>query len=362
MAKSLIIPFFIPHAGCPFTCVYCNQWEISGESAVARPEEIRAKVGEYRNTRNDPATPIETAFYGGSFTGLTAEIQEDWLRSAYTLKKEGLISGIRLSTRPDYISKEVLQRLARYGVTTIELGVQSLDDEVLAKSCRGHSVDDTLQATRLIREYPFSLVYQLMLGLPGETALSARISAKKTVAAKPDGVRIYPTVVLKNTALAKWYEQGSYRPWTLQQAVEMGTEWLAVFSYYKIPVIRMGLQASANLTRSGDLLAGPYHPAYGELVKSSLMLKQIQQLLFQIRPELSGELLNISISFHPGDYSKVAGQKKRNIIRLKNTYRLRDIELRPDAEMKRDDIAITAAPKTYCLPRKEFLELYRIKD
>lgn len=362
MEKSLIVPVFIPHAGCPFTCVFCNQWEISGESRMSKPEELETKVREYRLACKNDFLPLETAFYGGSFTGLEDSIQKKWLQSASDLKRKGLIAAIRLSTRPDYISEEILQRLLHYGVTTIELGVQSLSDEVLKKSRRGHTAADTIRATELIRRYPFSLVYQLMLGLPGDTLDTARQTARRAISARPDGVRIYPAVILQNTTLAKWYEEGLYQPWTLEQAVTVGSEWLAQFSCHGIRVIRMGLQDAENLRRGRDLLAGPYHPAYGELVQSHLMFRQINELIARVRRENPEGLRVLRISFPPRDYSRVTGQKRQNLHRWQELYAGVKIELNPDAALQEGDITVSAAGKSYSWPRKEFLEQYRIQD
>lgn len=358
MKPLLIIPFFIPHAGCPFTCVFCNQWEISGAGEKARPEEIRPRVLEYLNSAGNSYQQKEVAFFGGSFTGLPSEYQENLLAEAFRLKEEGLITGIRLSTRPDYISPSIIDLLLRYGVTTVELGVQSLADEVLTGSCRGHTVSDTLKATEIIRQYPLQLVYQLMLGLPGDDYEKAYKTAVKTVQMKPDFVRIYPTVVLKNTTLAKWYENGQYKPWTLEDAVHTAAIWLGTFSFYGIGVIRIGLQASENLSRDKDLLAGPYHPAFGELVESRLMRLQLEGFLHKrgIKPA------SLTISCNPRDYSKVIGQKHENLRFLKEHLGLKNIELTPDAEIPEKDLVIAADQKVFMLERQDFLKEYRIRE
>jgi len=376
MSKVLVIPFFIPHAGCPFTCVFCNQWGISGEVALAEPAGMEHKVREYLTTVTYVPDVIETAFFGGSFTGLPAEIQLRWLTAAHDLIKKGLITGIRLSTRPDYISAENLLLLHTYGVTTIELGVQSLVDEVLNKSRRGYTYDDVVKAVAEVRKYPFDLVFQLMLGLPGDNRDAAFLTAQRTITLKPDFIRIYPTVVIKNTSLEKWYHEGSYKPWTLQQAVETATEWLGIFTLYDIPVIRMGLQATDNLTAGQELIAGPYHPAFGEFVESALMLKQIEVMLevLTIQPLQAGvdkvELTianraarinrDIVIYFNPLDYSKVVGQKRANIQHLQRTFSFDDIGLKTDDSLNRGDLRIKTDSIDLSLTRQEYLERYRI--
>lgn len=355
MDKNLVIPFFIPHAGCPFTCVFCNQWEISGEDQEANPEEILTKVKEYLHTVKKKPERTEVAFFGGSFTGLPVSVQESYLKGAFHAKEEGLIDGIRLSTRPDYISDEIVERLCRYGVTTIELGCQSLVDEVLLKTKRGHDVEDIMKATEIIRKYPTELGYQLMLGLPGDNFTHARDTARKTIEAKPDCVRIYPALVLKNTVLAQWYEQGRYEPWNLENAVEMAAEWLGAFTYYEIKVIRMGLQATENLTPEKDLVAGPYHPAFGELVESKLMLQQLTALLSS--KSLQGE--EATIFFNPRDCSKVIGQKRKNIQVIKEHFGFLHIRLMPDHDLPENDLRVQVECEIMTSTRQEFLKQYR---
>lgn len=358
MKELLVIPFFIPHEGCPFTCVFCNQWEISGAPKTAIAGEIRPKVMEYLNSAGSRYRKKEVAFFGGSFTGLKAEYQESLLAEAFRLKEEGLITGIRLSTRPDYITKSIIDRLISYGVTTVELGVQSFSDRVLADSGRGHTVLDTIDATKIIREYPIDLVYQLMLGLPGDDFDKAYYTAVKTVQMKPDFVRIYPTVVLKGTTLAKWYESGVYRPWTLEDAVTTAAKWLGIFSFYGIGVIRMGLQAAENLSPNKDLLAGPYHPAFGELVESRMLRLQIEGFFHKERQITE----NLTIHFNPRDYSKVTGQKHENLIYMKEHLGFKNIELEPNESISENDLKLTAGKKVFLLKRQDFINQYRISE
>ncbi len=364
MSRILVIPFFIPHAGCPFTCVFCNQWGISGETELAQPEGIEEKVREYLRTDAKAAQRIETAFFGGSFTGLPEEVQERWLAAAQDLIKKRLITGIRLSTRPDYINEKNLLMLYTYGVTTIELGVQSLVDEVLIESKRGYTSEAVVKATELIKRYPFDLVFQLMLGLPGDNRETAFVTAQRTIGLKPDSVRIYPTVVIKNTLLEKWHKEGSYQPWTLEQAIGTGAEWLGLFSFYKIPVIRMGLQATESLTPEQELVAGPYHPAFGELVESALMLQHMLSLLSVLSPADNAEPAwqELMIYFHPLDYSKVVGQKRTNIEYLKKRFSIGSIRLCPDDQLGRGDLRIKTDSQDLSKTRQEYLQKYRIKE
>jgi histone acetyltransferase (RNA polymerase elongator complex component) len=360
LKKPLIIPFFIPHAGCPFICVFCNQWKISGAEEAVRPEKIGSVVTEYlKRARQWPGRHVEIAFYGGSFTALPQEVQTAYLQAAAELKSKGLINGLRLSTRPDFITEEIVERLLAYGVTTVELGVQSLADEVLAQTCRGHTAEDARNALLLLRRYPLAVGYQLMLGLPGDNPAFARLTLKKAVQDAPDFVRIYPTLVLKGTTLAKWYQEKKYRPWDLELAVETAAEWLGTFAFYQIPVIRLGLQAADNFTRDKDLLAGPYHPAFGELVESRLFLRQIEmgvEALSQKEDQL------MQISFHPAAQSKVLGQKKSNADYLRRKYHFSAFQFTCDAQLAEDDLIISTAFQSIPLRRKEFLKKYRIED
>lgn len=357
MDKPLIIPFFIPHAGCPFTCVFCNQWEISGASTIAQPEDIRPRVMSYLAAHKKESVRSEVAFYGGSFTGIEQQLQDGLLQAAHALKQEGLIQGIRLSTRPDYINHEIIRNLVTYGVTAVELGVQSLVDEVLIKSCRGNSYLDVAEATQIIRQYPLELVFQLMIGLPGDTRARALLTAQRVIQLIPDGLRIYPTLVMKGTVLANWYQQGLYQPWSLEEAVELGAEWLGIFSAYGIKVIRLGLQAADNLSPEVDLVAGPYHPAYGELVQSRLMLEQLSCII----ENLSDKSGPLTIYCHPRDYSKVTGQKGINIKKLRQTYHFAEIEIKGDPNIALMDLRIETQYETRTLARQEFLKKYRIK-
>ena len=360
MKKPLIIPFFIPHAGCPFTCVFCNQWKISGQEEIIKPEEIDRYVEAYlQKSRLWPDRYCEIAFYGGSFTALLPDMQRGFLEAAAEQRKKGRIKGIRISTRPDFIDRQILERLMFYGVTTVELGVQSLADEVLTEACRGHSVTDTDQALKLLREYPFQVGYQLMLGLPGDSFSFARLTAERTVAAHPDIVRIYPTLVLKGTELARWLHEGKYTPWSLQDAVEMAAYWLGVFSLYKIPVIRLGLHAAENLSLEKDLVAGPYHPAFGELVESRLMLEQIRKGLAELGVGSAGGE-DIKLCFSPRDYSKVVGHKRSNLFFLQEKYNFKEIKLITKPDLTENDLEISTTIQTLQMKRQDFLESYRI--
>jgi len=263
---SKIIPVFIPHAGCPHQCVFCNQKTISGqkESGI---DAARVQIEKYA-TWTKPSPENELAFYGGSFTALPTEFQELLLKLAVEYRTKGLIGKIRVSTRPDYIDEIVIALLKQYGVKTVELGAQSLDDRVLAKAERGHTGIQVAEAVNMLKKDGFIVGLQFMVGLPGQDWDSLRETLKQAITLKPDMARIYPLLVIRGTALAKSYAEGEYGPLTLDEAVEQTFYLYQGLTENGINVIRMGLQPDLELCQEGNILAGPFHPSFGELVKS----------------------------------------------------------------------------------------------
>ncbi len=261
--KQLIIPVFIPFGGCPHKCVFCNQRDITGQSNMPTAQEVSGKVIEYLSSWKGTGHR-EVAFYGGSFTGLPVNIQEEYLAAAKVFVDDGRINALRISTRPDYIDAEVIKRLLRFRVETVELGVQSLDDEVLALSGRGHDRSAVELATGLIKEAGIALGIQLMPGLPGDSTERFMQTILGSVALAPEFVRIYPTLVIKDTELAGLHAAGRYTPWELADMVELLKKAVAVFDSAGIKIIRMGLHGSAELEQS--LIDGPYHPDLRGLV------------------------------------------------------------------------------------------------
>ncbi|MBI5233041.1 MAG: radical SAM protein [Deltaproteobacteria bacterium] len=261
--KRLIIPIFIPFAGCPHQCIFCNQEDITGSRGLPSIDEIRAAVEKHLSTWKHAGVK-EIAFYGGSFTGLPLELQEEFLGTAYGYVRADRIDSIRISTRPDYINEATPLFLKRFLVKTVELGAESMCDDVLKLSNRGHTALDTIRAAAILKEAGLSTGLQLMPGLPGDTRETIIESAKKAVRLKPDFVRIYPTLVLKDTTLHEMYKRGSYKPWSLSDMVSLCKEVADIYKSASIPIIRMGLQPTRELEKS--LVAGPYHPAFRELV------------------------------------------------------------------------------------------------
>lgn len=267
MAKTAItVPIFIPHAGCPGRCVFCNQARSAGASDELSREAIVRKVALYRESAQESVSRFEIAFFGGNFTGLPAPEQARLLDIASGLKGAGAIQAIRLSTRPDCISGEIAETLAAAGVDTVELGVQSFSDRVLDLSARGHTAGDSVRAVTLLRERGIGTIIQLMTGLPGDTPRGALESARRAVELSPSGARLFPAVVLRGSGLEALYRRGEYLPLGLDEAVDIVKDMFLAFDRARIPVIRMGLHPLRD--ERTDVVAGPYHPAFGFLVRS----------------------------------------------------------------------------------------------
>lgn len=310
--KQATIPIFVPHVGCPNQCAFCDQRSISSTAQPPTPEQVSALCEEGVKGAKGRFDRIEIAFFGGSFTAIPRPLMLSLLQAAGPYVGPGLADGIRISTRPDAIDPEVLDILIAHGVTAIELGVQSMQPEVLIKNHRGHTPQHTEEASRLIRGRGLSLGHQMMTGLYGDTDEGCLATAEAICQMAPDTVRIYPTVVLRGTLLEQLYQQGEYQPPTLEQSVALCARLLRRFNKAGIRVIRMGLQASPELEQS--MVAGVYHPAFRELCESRLLLQDVlDSLKTQAIP--SGD---IHIRVAPSALSKMVGQRRHNIDFLKN--------------------------------------------
>ncbi len=271
MSKLNIIPIFVPHLGCPNDCKFCNQTKITGTSTNVDVGFVESTINEHLgNFKNK--TNVKIAFYGGSFTAIDRNIMESLLQVAYKYKSMGVVKSIRLSTRPDCIDESKLEILKKYQVDTIELGVQSLDFEVLKASNRGHGVECVYNSSKMIKEYGFNLGLQQMVGLPGDTLEKSLYTANEFIKLDPYCVRIYPTLVIVGTELEKEYLEGKYSPLSLERSVEIVAELLKLYYKNNINVIRVGLQPTENINYGGDLVAGPFHPAYRSLVEEKIFL------------------------------------------------------------------------------------------
>ena len=310
--KRANISFFIPHRGCPFRCVFCDQKKISGKTAYVSGEDVRNTVQKALKTLR--GRTAEIAFFGGSFTGIPIEEQEELLTVAYSFVQSGEVEGIRLSTRPDFIDAGTLLRLLNFGVTAVELGAQSMDDRVLQASGRGHSAADVARAARMIVESGISLGLQMMTGLPKATEKSDIQSAREMIALHPDTVRIYPTLVLSGTPLCERYQKGEYVPETLDEAVERAALLKEMFCRENIRVLRVGLHSEKSL--EGSLVAGPYHPAFGEMVASRMFYHEFERYLKKEKPA------TVVLTAPAHLRSRVVGQRKENLKRIEDVFHI----------------------------------------
>lgn len=314
MAKCNI-SFFIPHLGCPHKCSFCNQNSITGQSAgeIPHKSEIQKTLEKAMQEIDikDKAN-TEIAFFGGSFTAINRDYMMELLSSAQPFIGDGKFSGIRISTRPDYIDREILEILKSNHVTTIELGCQSMNDMVLEANERGHSRQDVINASKLIKEYGFRLGLQMMVGLYKSTPEIDLYTANEIIKLSPEEARIYPVVIMENTKLGRMFKSGEYVPYDFEIAVKLSSEILSLFERNGITVIKLGLHASEVVEK--ECIGGFYHPAFRELCESELYKKELSQML-----EGSGKSIkNAVISVHPKLISKVIGQKKSNIEYFKN--------------------------------------------
>lgn len=322
-ARESIIPVFVPHLGCPNDCVFCNQRRISGSLAPAAASDVTAAIEEALRLAPD-AGGRQLAFYGGSFTAIPDAEQEALLGAAQPYLESGKITSIRLSTRPDAIDGAVLARLKRFGVETVELGAQSMSELVLALSGRGHTAEDVRAASELVKAAGFRLILQMMTGLPGADDESDLATARELAALKPDGVRVYPTVIVRDTALYDLWKSGRYKEHTVEDAVRVCARILPVFDEAGIPVIRLGLNPTDELS-GGDAAGGAYHPALGELVRSRILRGKAEALLEGTVP---GAELALRVS--PRLMSQLIGQRGANRKYLMERFGLRKLNIVPD--------------------------------
>lgn len=300
------ISIFVPHIGCPNMCSFCNQRHITGRHTAPKKQDVIDAVNiAISSPKYNPAT-TEIAFFGGSFTAINRNYMLRLLKAAYQFVENGQVAGIRISTRPDAINDEILTLLKQYGVTSIELGAQSLNDNVLLLNNRGHNASDVVYASKLIKEYGFSLGLQMMTGLYGDCDEYALNTAKQIIELKPDTVRIYPTIVLKNTDLAALCIDNRYKPQTLENAVNLCVELLLMFDKANVKVIRLGLHSIEN----DSYIDGPWHPAFSELCYSKIYFKNAKKLL--------NEKGSYTLYVNSSAVSKMIGQRKENINELKN--------------------------------------------
>ena len=350
MKREYVIPVFVPHLGCPNDCIFCNQRSISGQKKNITKEEAKKTIDIFLESIKDKDAKKEIAFFGGSFTGINENLQEELLQVAYEYIEKGQVDSIRISTRPDYIDKEILKRLKKYKVKTIELGVQSTNNYVLGRANRGHTFEDVKKASKLIRWYGFKLGHQMMVGLPESTRLDEVNTAKELIKLKPKMVRIYPVLVIKNTKLEKEFLDEKYTPLTVVQAVETCKELVSMFNKKKIEIIRVGLQNTEEITdpntEGSEVVAGPYHPAFRQLVESGLWYDTIVARIKQLNVKVK----KVQVTVNPQDVNNVVGHKRENIEKLKEMYTL-DLIVKQDKNIKQGKLEVEVIEKY-----PEFLE------
>lgn len=357
MSRHYIIPIFVPHFGCPHDCVFCNQKRITGLSTNVTPREVEKTIEEYLATFK-PDSFIEVAFYGGSFTAIDIDIQKKLLEVPYNYKKAGKINNIRLSTRPDAIDDIILDNLKKYSVDTIELGVQSLDEKVLYASGRGHTSEDVYRAAKLIKKYGFNLGLQMMIGLPEDTLEKDLHTCKEFIKLKPSCVRVYPTLVIKDTFLEKLYLRKKYKPLSLNEAIDISSLLLMLFNLEDIEVIRMGLQPTENIQMGKDVVAGPFHPAFRQLVEANIF--RILLEYFIKYNGISTEGKELIIEANNKNVSAIAGQKSSNINYFIKKYKFNKIKIYPK-EIGRNIINVIIEENSKVMDIKLFTKAY-LKD
>ena len=337
MIRPFIIPIFLPHAGCPHQCVFCNQVSITGTKHEAvNQSKIRTQIQEFLKYKTESRKPVQIAFFGGNFLGLKLEEIISWLALAGEFVSQGLVDGIRFSTRPDTIDATRLGVLDNYPVSIVELGVQSMDDDVLALAERGHSAADTVRAVEALKSRQLGIGLQMMVGLPGDSEARSLATARKIADLDPDCVRVYPTVVVENSRLAHWFKKGEYQPLSLEAAVGLVKKVYLIFQKEGIAVIRMGLQATDDLEDGSTVLAGPHHPAFGHMVYSEIFYDKTAATIES--ENRVGDKLTILVN--PRSVSKMRGLNNSNIKKLKKQFRFYSVDVRADMSLGKEEVNI----------------------
>jgi histone acetyltransferase (RNA polymerase elongator complex component) len=340
----MIIPFFIMYQGCPNRCIFCNVHTIAGNNPESITEQsFRDTVHKYLSNIKRHTGHVQIAFYGGNFTGMEKEHQAKLLKFAHSYIHNGQVHDIRISTRPDAIDNEGLDLLKRFNVSTVEIGAQSFVDEVLKRSHRGHSSSDVIHAMNMLKERGFKTGIHIMVGLPGDDRSGYEYSVHKTIALKPDMVRIHPTLVFQDTVLAELFVQGAYIPLSMSEAIDMCTYALGKFAEAQIPVIRLGLQTTREMENPGSVVAGPYHPAFRSLVEESIFFTMASSMLAE---EVSTGK-EIIFSLAQKDASAFRGQRNKNLQRLKITNRPERITVKTDQTQEEGAVFMTVEGRTW---------------
>jgi histone acetyltransferase (RNA polymerase elongator complex component) len=332
-----VVPVFLPHAGCPHRCVFCNQNTLARPSPGRPPsQDWRTAAVDFLRFRGARRTRSEIAFYGGTFLGLPGQRLRELLAEAAALVREHRLDGIRFSTRPDSVSEATLAIVADYPVSTVELGAQSMSDAVLQESGRGHTAEDTEQAVDLLQRRGYRVGLQLMVGLPGDDDERLAETGRRIAALAPDFIRIYPTLVLAGSELEARFRTGRYHPLSLDRAVELSAALYRFFRASRIPVARTGLQATRDLDPGGAVVAGPHHPAFGQLVQSACFRAALFAALRQA--PIAGASVRLLV--HPRSLTRLRGHRGETVERLKAEFGWGQVTVGADENLPEDAVLL----------------------
>ncbi len=333
MKKHAIIPIFIPHLGCNNLCVFCNQQNISGRLSPMKLDDMRNTIERNLSTiEGRGIEDIQIAFYGGSFTGLDIDMQTEYLKLANTYIKDNKVNSIRLSTRPDYINENILLNLKKYGVKTIELGVQSFDEDVLLASKRGHHVEDVIKSSKMIKDMGFELGIQLMIGLPMDSMEKSIYSANMAVELGAKNTRIYPCLIIKETELEQMFLNGEFKPFSLEDTIDIGSKMYRIFYKNTVDLIRVGLKAS-EFVESNLVYKENYHPSYRQLVETKIFREDIEEKI----KDMTG---NIILSTNSKYLSSLVGYRAENKEYFKNKFKHMKIKYRVNNNLEKMDFSV----------------------
>ncbi len=335
--RPFIIPIFIPNLACPHRCVFCEQRRITSEDEeFPTPEKVRSVIETaLRSKKFNADHGAQLAFYGGTFTGIPFPLMEALLSTTKPYLDNGYIRCIRASTRPDFVDLDRLQFIKKYGVKIVELGAQSMDNRVLDASHRGHTSEDTVAAVKRLRQFGFSVGIQLMPGLPEDTKQAFYETVSKVLELQPDFVRIYPTVVIEGTLLAKYYREGRYTPLSLETAITMCADAVESFEANGIKVIRVGLMSSPSLLQKGQIVAGPWHPSFGQLVRSEIYHRRIRKML-----PAPGVAKTLEIRANVNEIPLLRGYRNAGIRNIKRATGASVVSIKGDAKIEKGKVEV----------------------
>lgn len=328
------IPIFIPDFGCPFRCIFCNQKTITSTNTYPSASEIQSQIERWLTSIPTVNSIVEVAFFGGNFTGIPVEIQHKYLATVAPFLESKRVQSIRISTRPDAITEEILLRLKDFGVKSIELGAQSLNNNVLLASRRGHTAEDVIQASALILKHKFTLGLQMMVGLPTDSAKIALDTAQKIIEIGAHETRIYPLLVIKNTELENLYRQGIYTPLTIEEAVDQTAPIYELFEKNNVIILKVGLHPSEGFVSGKELVSGPYHPNFRELVISKIWQNRI---LNQLNTINQGKKLIIRVN--SSDINGAIGFKSRNKLLFQGQFS--EVKYLQDNDLPKGDFLVS---------------------